>query len=141
MTALKKLKQKIDQEEISGKDIILFAESLVDIAENSEDIQELLEDMADEEENVILNMNLTDMDGIAAVLSIIDGEISAKGELHESPDLTIEMTEDTAIEILYGRQNIQGAYGAGKIKAKGNFAKVLGLALILEELSDELNIA
>lgn len=141
MSKVEELKSKIEKKDVSGKDIMLFLEAIQEISQDSEDIQDLLEDMKEEEEVIHLNLILTDLNNLTASLSIVDGVISIANEKSEPSTLDIITVEETAIKILCAELGIGKAYSEGLIQAKGNFTKVLGLAIILEKVSEELNIA
>ena len=73
MSKVEELKSKIEKKDVSGKDIMLFLEAIQEISQDSEDIQDLLEDMKEEEEVIHLNLILTDLNNLTASLSIVDG--------------------------------------------------------------------
>ena len=141
MTAVARLKAKIEAKEIEGEDLFLFLEAIQEISETSEDIQLLLEDMKEEGETIRLNISITDRDNLIGSLSLIDGKIIAKRERCEPSTLDLFITEEGVKKILSTELTIGQAYSQGLLKAKGNYTKILSLVIILEKITEELNIA
>lgn len=141
MEAVAQLKANIESKTIEGADLLLFLDAIQEISENNEDIQSLLEDMKEEGETIILNISITDMNDIVGSLSLIDGKIISKHERTEPSTLDLFISEEGVKKILRTELTIGQAYSQGLLKAKGNYTKILGLAIILEKITEELNIA
>ena len=139
MGSLSEFRVKLEEKTIEGKDILLFANALQELATENEDIAELLADMAEEEENFRLNFILSDTKRQASVL-IENGTLVASKNLLSDPTLVIEMEETTGIQILQGQLGIMQAYQQGKINAEGNLAKAAALGMLLNLAGDELGV-
>ena len=61
--------------------------------------------------------------------------LQALGKL-ENPDITISATHDTAQAIFSGELNTQMAFMTGKIKVKGNLAKLISQQVALGQWSE-----
>jgi alkyl sulfatase BDS1-like metallo-beta-lactamase superfamily hydrolase len=141
MSAVERMKGKIESKDISAEDLLLFLEAIEEISRNNEDIQLLLEDMKEENEIIHLNISVTDADNLCGSLNLVDGEIHAKRERSEPSTLDLFISTEGVQKILRRELTIGQAYSQGLLKAKGNYTKILGLALILEKITEELNIA
>ncbi len=135
------MKGKIETKDISAEDLLLFLESIEEISRNNEDIQLLLEDMKAENEIIHLNITVTDADNLFGSLNLLDGEIYAKRERSDPSTLDLFISKEGIEKILKRELTIGQAYAQGLLKAKGNYTKILGLAIILEKITEELNIA
>ena len=140
MSAVAELKGKIEKKTVSGSDLLLLLSAIQEISIENDDIQELLADMKEEGEVIHLNMTITDLNNLTGSISIVEGKITAKKGRSEPSTLDLSITEEAAKKILKAELTIGQAYTSGLLKAKGNYTKILGLAIILEGISEKLNI-
>jgi len=80
--------------------------------------------------DVIAQANISGPNGGNWTVTIKDQKIETKEGTHESPTLTIAMTERDFLDIVNSKLSAQKAFFTGKIKFKGDIA----LALKLKEV-------
>jgi len=80
--------------------------------------------------DVIVQVNISGPNGGNWTVAIKDQKIEAKEGTHESPTLTIAMTERDFLDIVNSKLSGEKAFFTGKIKFKGNIT----LALKLKEV-------
>jgi alkyl sulfatase BDS1-like metallo-beta-lactamase superfamily hydrolase len=139
MGAKQEFLKKVKAGTIAGKDIILFISAIQEVADDNNDLKEMLQDMKEEGESFKLNFLLPDTKRTAS-LKVEDGHLTASKSLLSDPQITVFMNEPVAIEILKGKIGVVEAFRQGKIKAEGQLSKAAALGFLLNIAGDELGV-
>jgi alkyl sulfatase BDS1-like metallo-beta-lactamase superfamily hydrolase len=138
MTKLEEFKEKIDNDTVEGRDLILCLEAIQEISESNSDILDLLNDLKEEGSNIYINILV---DEIPAALIVEDGLLRIQEELVDEPTVTVRLSEDTAKEILRRQTNMQKAFTDKKVQLEGELTKAAALLLLINICGDELGIS
>ncbi len=138
MDAIEKIKQQIAAGTLKGKDLPAVLDAIVNIVNTNKDTKELLQDMADEGDELYINFLIPEVgDRCLAIAKGVSTHLPTK---HSSPTVTITTDADTAVGILSGKADAVAMYGAKKLKLEGNLAKAAALILVLQVVGDVLGI-
>lgn len=138
MTVVETIKNKIKDNTLSGQDLPAVLDAIVAIVKENEDTKELLEDMAEEDEEVRVNFIISGMD--PHHLEIAGGNIVHQESKSDDPTVDIITDPDTAVGLIAGKIDATEAYGAGKVKVSGNLARAMSLVLVLNVVADTFGI-
>jgi alkyl sulfatase BDS1-like metallo-beta-lactamase superfamily hydrolase len=128
---------KVDANELMGKDIIFVIEVLEELSQTNDDIKEILTDLNEAGENFKINFIVGNH---RAFLNIENGILTTGKILIDDPVVTVKMEEEDALNLLLGKTTLMNMYKEQKLKIEGNLMKVAGLALMLNIAMDELGI-
>lgn len=132
------IKKKIADDTLSGDDLPAVLDAIVEIVQSNEDTKELLQDMAEEEENVWINF---EVEGIGThCLQIVNGKIEHIDHPCEKPTATITSDKDTMVALIAGKVEPAAVVSEGRLGLKGDLAKAMSLVLILNVVADELGV-
>ncbi len=138
MNAVQKIKDQIIAGTLKGKDLPAVLDAIVSIVNTNKDTKELLQDMAEEGDDLYINFLIPKVgDRCLAIAKGVASHIPSK---YNSPTVTITTDADTAVGILSGKADAMAMYSAKKLKLEGNLAKAAALILVLQVVSDELGI-
>ncbi len=138
MDIVQKIKQQIAAGTLKGKDLPGVLDAIVKIVNTNKDTKELLQDMAEEGDDLYINFIIPKVGD--RCLSIAKGVASHLPTKHESPTVTITTDADTAVGILSGKAEAMAMYSKKKLKLEGNLAKAAALILVLQVVADEFGI-
>lgn len=138
MDVVKKIKENIADGTLKGKDLPAVLDAIVEIINTNKDTKELLQDMAEEGDDLYINFIIPSIGD--QCLSIAKGVASHLREKYDSPTVTITTDADTAVGILSGKVEAMAMYSAQKLKLEGNIAKAAALILVLQVVADEFGI-
>ncbi|MHA1341434.1 MAG: alkyl sulfatase C-terminal domain-containing protein [Promethearchaeota archaeon] len=140
MTKKEEFLNKVKQGTLKGRDLLIFVDAVQELADENEDVQELLEDLKEENENITLNFIVEDIN-ISAAMIIKNGILKTQHSVAENPDVVIKIPkESTAQQILEGKLSMLDAYKKGEIKAEGELSKAMGLGILMNIIGDELGV-
>lgn len=77
--------------------------------------------------DIVVQANISGPNGGNWIVTIRDRKIQAKEGTHESPALTVGMTDTDFMDIVNSRIGAEKAFFSGKIKFKGNISLALKL--------------
>ncbi|MBD3216161.1 MAG: hypothetical protein GF311_26345 [Candidatus Lokiarchaeota archaeon] len=125
---LKEMKEKFDAgaESADPNDALKVYELYKQLAEESEDLKEELEDM-----DILVQMVLTDVDKKYWVKAKEGTLEYGEGEI-DDPSFTFSATSDVGAGMLYGEVDATSAYMAGDITVEGNLQDAMAFQEIIE---------
>jgi putative sterol carrier protein len=77
--------------------------------------------------DITVQADISGSNGGSWVVTIKDQKIEAKEGTHESPTLTVGMTDTDFMDVINSRLSAEKAFFSGKIKFKGNLSVALKL--------------
>ena len=138
MNVLEEIKEKIRNNTLKGDELPKILDAIVEIVMKDKDSMELLQDMADEGDDLWINFEIPDL-GLHC-LEIVGGKIAHLDRGSETPTVSIMTDKDTAVGVISGKRDPMKAVSEKKLKLSGNLAKAAGLILILNVVGDEFGI-
>jgi putative sterol carrier protein len=75
----------------------------------------------------IVQINLTGANGGSWIVIVKDQKLDVKQGVHQSPTITVEMTDNDYLDVVNGKLAVEKAFMGGKLKFKGNI--MVGLRL------------
>jgi len=125
---LKEMKEKFDAgaENADPDDALKVYELYKQLAEESEDLKEELEDM-----DIAVQMIITDTDKKFWVKAKGGNLEYGEGEI-DDPSFTFSATQDVGAGMLYGEVDATSAYMAGDITVEGNLQDAMAFQEIIE---------
>jgi putative sterol carrier protein len=134
MSNIDKVKELIDGGEFEAANLPVFLGALEELAKDSEDLQDELEDTDD------VKIQFDVLDTIKAWIKIEDHVLTAgEGEV-DDPDVTLQMDEATGRGMFTGETDAASAYMQGDLKIIGEMAKAMKLRALIEIVAEELDI-
>jgi len=124
--------QKIEEGTLTMDDVRDFFTVFVQVAGNTEDIREEMEDFA-------CNFQIEVNGEPACWLSVCQGSFEAGSGPHPNPDVVLNMEEETALGIFSGRVDPTAAYMCGDLEVEGIISDAIRLKDLLEMVQDELD--
>jgi putative sterol carrier protein len=114
VNAIAEIKKKVEAESFNAKDLPLYLQAMVEIAQINKDLKEELSHIAD----VIFQFNVP---GAAqASLEIKGGKLTTKEGPRTDANVFLELTEEVFKNIFTGKTDISTAYIDNAIKVAGN---------------------
>ena len=127
----KELQKKIDDGTFSAVDFHAFWQNFVELANNSEEAQDEIEDWDKKFQFVI--------GGSADFwIKAENGQFSMGQGKIDDPDVLMIITEEDAIKMFSGELNSTDAYLSGKLKIEGNIEDAQKFGAVTEIIRDEL---
>lgn len=127
----KEIQKKIDAGTFSTIDFPAFWQNFVEMANNSEDVQDEIEDWD--------KKILFDLGGSANFwIKAENGKFSTGQGKIEDPDVSMIISEDNAIMMFTGQLDSTDAYLSGKLKIEGSMDDAQKFGSITEIIRDEL---
>ncbi|MBD3227433.1 MAG: hypothetical protein GF329_04520 [Candidatus Lokiarchaeota archaeon] len=134
MGNIDEVKKLIDDGAFEAENLPVFLGALQELAGESEDLQDELEDTED------VKIQFDVKDTIKAWIKIEDHELTAgEGEV-DDPDVTLQMDEATGRGMFTGETDAASAYMQGDLKIVGEMAKAMKLRALIEIVAEELDI-
>ncbi|MBD3187984.1 hypothetical protein GF325_14200 [Candidatus Bathyarchaeota archaeon] len=125
------LAEKLEDGELTIDETMDFFNILVEIANESEDIQDEIEGW----DRVLL----FDVEGgMKVTMTVKDGKFSASEGAADNPDITLGMNSDVAVGVLSGETDATSAYMAGDLKVTGPLPDAIKFRTIIELFREEL---
>lgn len=138
MTIVDTIKGKIAAGTLAGPDLPGVLDAIIEVVMTNEDTKELLQDMADEGEEVRVNFIITGME--AHHLELAGGKARHVLGKSDTPTVDIITDADTAVGLISGKIAPGDAFSAGKVALKGNLAKAMSLVLVLNVVGDMFGV-
>ncbi|MFX0101176.1 MAG: SCP2 sterol-binding domain-containing protein [Candidatus Hodarchaeota archaeon] len=138
MTVLEEIRTKIQEGTLSGEELPKILDAIVEIVKADEDSMEMLQDMAEEGDDLWINFEIPGI-GIHC-LEIKGGDIAHLDNGSENPTVTITTDADTAVGVISGQLDPMKAFSQKKLKLSGELTKAAGLILILNVVGDALGV-
>ncbi|MHA1792574.1 MAG: SCP2 sterol-binding domain-containing protein [Promethearchaeota archaeon] len=138
MGIIEMIKEKIENNALTGDDLPSVLDAIVAIVKNNEDTRELLQDMAEEGEDVLIRFDIGN--DSQHCIAIEGGDIMHLEKTSKVPTVTIITDKETAVDIISGKVDPAAAYSASKLSFSGNLGKAMSLVLILNVVGDELGL-
>ncbi|MHA1730980.1 MAG: SCP2 sterol-binding domain-containing protein [Promethearchaeota archaeon] len=131
MDKVKELQEKIDEGTMDVNDIPDYLTIIVDIANESEDIQEEIEGW-----DRVFQFKVEN--GPEAWLSIKDGKFEGGVGTKEDADVTLEMGSDVGAGIFSGEVDATSAYMSGDLKVIGPLPDAVKFRTLTEMVREEI---
>lgn len=125
------LLDKIDDGSFSSEDLDDYLELFMEVSNNSEDIEEEVDGW-----NRKFQIVMEDKDDFYFMIE--DCKFSVEKGTHEDPDITLEMSADTAAGIFSGEIDATSAYMGGELKIIGPLPDAVKFRTLTELVREEL---
>ncbi|MHA1268915.1 MAG: SCP2 sterol-binding domain-containing protein [Candidatus Helarchaeota archaeon] len=134
MGKIDEVKKLIEDGAFEAANLPVFLGALEELASTSEDLQDELEDTDD----VKIQFSVPDI--VSAWIKVEDHKLTTGIGNVDDPDVTLEMSEETAKGMFTGETDAASAYMQGDLKIIGEMAKAMKLRALIEIVAEELDI-
>ncbi|UYP47232.1 hypothetical protein NEF87_003517 [Candidatus Lokiarchaeum ossiferum] len=125
------LLDKIDDGSFSSEDLDDYLELFMEVCNESEDIEEEVDGW-----DRTFQIKMEDKDDFYFMIE--ECKFSVKKGTHEDPDITLEMSADTAAGIFSGEIDATSAYMGGELKIIGPLPDAVKFRTLTELVREEL---